>query len=109
MRATGLGVLATLVIVSPALVTPAAAEFRGRGGGGAAPAPHISAPAPRISAPAAAPHFSAPAPHVAGPRIAPSRGVQPRIAHGPAGPNRPAGLATRNAGPRGGNTLTATP
>jgi hypothetical protein len=35
--------------------------------------------------------------------------VQPRIAHGPAGPNRPAGLATRNVGPRGGKALTAAP
>lgn len=161
MRATGFGVLATLVIVSPALVISAAAQVKRPGGGGApaAPAPHISAPAPapRISAPAPAPHFSAPAPHVGGPafsaphtsspapravspaphiaapaphiapaprfaapqrlntphvaapRIAPHGGAQPRMAHAPAGPNRPAGLATRNVGPRGGNALTATP
>jgi len=100
MRPAGLGVLATLVIVSPALVVSADAQFKRPGGGGAAPAPHVSAPAPapRISAPApaAAPHFSAPAPRAAapafsaphisgpGPRFAPAPHVAaPHIAPGP--------------------------
>src|SRR5262249_41513312 len=84
MRPNGFLVLATVALVSPALITGAAAQMR-RGGGGAAPggAPHIaapaaaprmsapaprmSAPAPRMSAPAA--HFAAPAPRVATPHV----------------------------------------
>jgi hypothetical protein len=93
MRPNGFCVLATLALVSPALLTPAAAQVRRGGGGGgapaaaphiAAPAPHIAAPAPHFSAPAAAPrvaapHFSAPAsPRIAAPHMAPN--VAPRVA-----------------------------
>jgi LTXXQ motif family protein len=71
MRPNGFLVLATLAVVTPALITDAAAQVR-RGGGGGAPAaaaPHVSAPAaaPRISAPAPMPHVAAPAPHIAAP------------------------------------------
>jgi ferritin-like protein len=69
MRSTGLGVLAILVLLSPALIPAAAQQFKRPGGGGsAAPAaPRISVPAaPHISAPAfSARRFSAPAPHFA--------------------------------------------
>ncbi len=71
MRPTGFCALATLALVSPALMSQAAAEPRHGGGpGGPAAAPHISAPAaPHFSAPAA-PHFSAPAaPHIAAPHF----------------------------------------
>jgi LTXXQ motif family protein len=80
-----LGALATLVLVSPALVSGAAAQMHRGGGGGASAAPHISAPAPHFSAPAAhfsapAPHFSAPAPHFAAPRMATPHFASPHIA-----------------------------
>ena len=86
MRTKGLGVLALLILISPALVIPAAAEQR-RGPASSAPAaaaPRVSAPpAPRISAPAVSvPRFTAPStprfttqprfisPGVSGPRFA---------------------------------------
>jgi hypothetical protein len=75
MRWNGFLVLATLTVVTPALLTDAAAQAR-RGIGGGAPAaaaPHISAPAaaPHISAPAAMPHISAPAAHFSAPAAVP--------------------------------------
>jgi hypothetical protein len=70
VRPIGLGVLTSLVLLSPALLTPAPAQqFKHRGGATPA-APRISVPAatPRISAPAiSAPRFSAPARHIAAP------------------------------------------
>jgi hypothetical protein len=88
MRPNGFCVLATLALVSPALIATAAAQVQ-RGGGGGAPAaaphisapaaPHIAAPAPHFSAPAAAPHFSAPAsPRIAAPHVAPQ--MAPHVA-----------------------------
>jgi len=74
MRPNGFCILAMLALVSPALMTDAAAQMRrgggGGGGGGGAPAaaPRAAPAAPRMSAPA--PHFSAPAPHIAAPRAA---------------------------------------
>ena len=59
MRSNAVGVLAALMLVSPALLTDAEAQRHGIGGGASA-VPHISAPAP---------HFSAPAPHMPGPRF----------------------------------------
>jgi hypothetical protein len=82
MRTSGFSVLAALVVVSPALMTDAAAQVRRGGGAPAAAAPHVSAPAaaPRVSAPA--PHFSAPAAHFAAPaaRAAPPRFSAPAAA-----------------------------
>ena len=67
----GVRMLAMLVLMSPALMTGAAAQNnRGHGGGGGGPAPRAAPAAPHISAPhisAPAPHFSAPAPHIAAP------------------------------------------
>ena len=59
MRSNAVGVLAALMLVSPALLTDAEAQRHGIGGGASA-VPHISAPAP---------HFSAPAPHMPGLRF----------------------------------------
>jgi hypothetical protein len=95
MRPNGLCVFATLALVSPALLTQAAAQARhGLGGGApapaphvaapaaaphiAAPAPHIAAPAPHISAPAAMPHAAAP--HVSAPAVASPRFTAPHVA-----------------------------
>ena len=78
--------LATLVLVFPALLTDAEAQRHGVGGGASAvphisaPAPHFSAPTPHMSGPRfsaphvatpppAAPHLSAPAPHMSTPRF----------------------------------------
>jgi hypothetical protein len=125
VRPMGLGVLATLVLLSPALLTPALAQQFKHRGGAAPAAPRIStpAPAPRISAPAiSAPRFSAPArhiaapaPHMAAPRfsgprtpqiaaprlparqIASPRGAASRLARERGGQLEPAGLATRHA------------
>ena len=98
MRPNGVCVLAVCALVSPALMTGAAAQVRrggGGGGGGGAPAPHMAAPAaaphmaapaPHFAAPAAAPHiaapaphFSAPAAHFAAPRAAPHFAASPHI------------------------------
>ncbi len=77
MRPNGVGVLATLVVVFPTLLTPAAAQVK-HGPGGPAPAPHIAAPAPRISAPA--PHISMPSPRIAAPAPAPRVFAAPHLA-----------------------------
>jgi LTXXQ motif family protein len=132
MRTHGFCILATVALVSPALISEAAAQMHrgGGGGGGGAPAPHFSAPAaaPRMSAPAMAPrmsapapHFSAPAarfaaptpraatPHFSAPHVATPRVVTPRVGGAntasPRG-NRP-DVARRNAGVNGpaGNRL----
>ena len=86
MRPNAIGVLAALVLVSPALVTFAEAQRQGiRGGAPAgphisAPAPHFSAPAPHMSTPRfAAPHLTAPAPRFAAPHIAAPHFAAPHI------------------------------
>jgi hypothetical protein len=82
MRPNGLCILATLALVSPAMLTAASAQMR-RGGGAPAAAPHIAAPAPHIAAPAPrmaapAPHIAAPAPHFSAPRVAAPQ-MAPRV------------------------------
>jgi hypothetical protein len=70
VRPIGLGVLTSLVLLSPALLTLAPAQHFKHHGGATPAAPRISTPAPasRISAPAiSAPRFSASAPHTAAP------------------------------------------
>jgi LTXXQ motif family protein len=68
----GPSVLASLLLLCPALAIGAQADPRHGGGGPAPAAPHVAAPAPHVAAPAPhvaapAPHVSAPAPHVSAP------------------------------------------
>jgi LTXXQ motif family protein len=108
MRSNGLCVVATLLLVSPTLVTSAAAQLRRGLGGGPIAAPHIAAPAPRLAAPAphiamshiAAPRFAPPhvaplrlTPHIVAPHTASPRHAVPNISRGRGA------LARRKAGP----------
>jgi hypothetical protein len=107
VRPIGLGVLTSLVLLSPALLTPAPAQQFKHRGGAAPAAPRIStpAPAPRISAPAiSAPRFSAPAPHIAAPAprlAAPApRFSAPHVAPAPHVARAPHMPPPRFSGPR---------
>jgi hypothetical protein len=115
-----------LALATVIAATPALAQFKGHGGGGAVAAPHVSAPAaraapaPHFSAPAAhvpiphvsapAPHFSAPAARIAAPRAAPHVVTPPASHAAPQRLARPSpapqgnGAATRRVEPRGVTT-----
>jgi hypothetical protein len=117
MRTRHFSVIATLLLASTALITNAAADPRGHGGGGGAPhvaaphmaAPHMAAPAPHMAAPhmaaphMAAPHFSAPvarsAPHFSAPHVAAPRMAGPRMAPHVASPRVSPHFSAHRAAP----------